>query len=116
MPRATWKKGDKHLSEADMDIETEPRLTKLLIPNAKRSDTGTYELTLTNESGHDTVPIKVTVMGEYLLSVVWCTFFAFCIIGCIPQHKIIYITTVAFGAITDKGNISICILHHGYTS
>ncbi|XP_041366543.1 twitchin-like isoform X3 [Gigantopelta aegis] len=63
MPRATWKKGDKQLSEADMDIETEPRLTKLLIPNAKRSDTGTYELTLTNDSGQDTVPIKVTVMG-----------------------------------------------------
>ena len=40
-----------------------PKCTTLRIPGAQRSDTGQYELVLTNEAGSDKVPIKITVMG-----------------------------------------------------
>lgn len=51
--------------EANLDTETVPKKTTLRIPGAQRSDTGEYELVLSNEAGSDKVPIKITVMGMY---------------------------------------------------
>nr|KAG5709145.1 hypothetical protein BaRGS_028601 [Batillaria attramentaria] len=63
IPRAQWSKNGEHMPEANLDTETVPKMTKLRIPGAQRSDTGEYELTLSNEAGTDKIPIKITVMG-----------------------------------------------------
>ncbi|CAL1540886.1 unnamed protein product, partial [Lymnaea stagnalis] len=62
IPRALWSKDGKHIDEGNLDTLTEPKNTKLRIPAAQRSDTGLYELTLSNEAGEDKVPVKITVM------------------------------------------------------
>ncbi|XP_055900297.1 twitchin-like isoform X6 [Biomphalaria glabrata] len=62
VPRALWSKDGKHIDEGNLDTVTEPKMTKLTIPAAQRSDTGSYELTLTNDAGEDKVPVKITVM------------------------------------------------------
>ncbi|XP_059156398.1 twitchin-like isoform X4 [Physella acuta] len=62
VPRALWSKDGKHIDEGNLDTLTEPKNTKLRIPAAQRSDTGQYELTLTNDAGEDKVPVKITVM------------------------------------------------------
>ncbi|XP_071104533.1 twitchin-like isoform X3 [Haliotis cracherodii] len=64
LPRAQWSKDGQPLSEADLDIETSKGHTKLIIPDAQRTDTGTYELVLTNEAGSDKIPVKITVMDK----------------------------------------------------
>ncbi|XP_021346443.1 twitchin-like isoform X8 [Mizuhopecten yessoensis] len=61
-PFASWKKDGTGLSEADTDIETADKVAKLNIPNAQRTDTGGYELTLTNEVGTEVIPINVRVL------------------------------------------------------
>lgn len=64
VPRALWSKDGKHIDEGNLDTLTEPKSTSLRIPAAQRSDTGQYELTLSNAAGEDKVPVKITVMGE----------------------------------------------------
>lgn len=59
-----WKKDGTALSEADTDIQTTDRSAKIRIPDAQRTDTGEYELTLTNEVGSEIIPIPVRVLGE----------------------------------------------------
>lgn len=66
IPRALWSKDGKHIDEGNLDTLTEPKNTRLRIPAAQRSDTGVYELILTNEAGEDKVPVKITVMGKSL--------------------------------------------------
>ncbi len=45
----------------------------MIIPLAQRSDTGSYELSLTNEAGEDKVPVRIIVMGRYtMLFIVKC--------------------------------------------
>lgn len=61
-----WSKDGKHIDEGNLDTLTEPKNTRLRIPAAQRSDTGVYELILTNEAGEDKVPVKITVMGKSL--------------------------------------------------
>lgn len=65
VPRAQWSKDGKHIDEGNLDTLTEPKNTQLRIPAAQRSDTGLYELTLSNEAGSDKVPVRITVMGEF---------------------------------------------------
>ncbi|XP_061166987.1 twitchin-like isoform X9 [Saccostrea echinata] len=63
-PVAQWKKDGTGLSEADTDIQTTDRSAKLRIPDAQRSDTGEYELTLTNEVGSEIIPVPVRVLDR----------------------------------------------------
>lgn len=61
---ALWKKDGTALSEADTDLRTTDRAAKIRIPDAQRTDTGEYELTLTNEVGTEIIPIPVRVLGK----------------------------------------------------
>lgn len=61
---ALWKKDGTALSEADTDLQTTERAAKIRIPDAQRTDTGEYELTLTNEVGTEIIPIPVRVLGK----------------------------------------------------
>lgn len=61
---ALWKKDGTALSEADTDLQTTDRAAKIRIPDAQRTDTGEYELTLTNEVGTEIIPIPVRVLGK----------------------------------------------------
>lgn len=63
-PVALWKKDGTALSEADTDLQTTDRAAKIRIPDAQRTDTGEYELTLTNEVGTEIIPIPVRVLGK----------------------------------------------------
>lgn len=63
-PVALWKKDGAALSEADTDLQTTDRAAKIRIPDAQRTDTGEYELTLTNEVGTEIIPIPVRVLGK----------------------------------------------------
>ncbi|XP_065941807.1 twitchin isoform X18 [Magallana gigas] len=63
-PVALWKKDGTALSEADTDLQTTDRAAKIRIPDAQRTDTGEYELTLTNEVGTEIIPIPVRVLDR----------------------------------------------------
>ena len=66
-PKTMWYRGDddKPLSSgSDLKIENEPYRTKLMVPNAKRSDTGMYKLVASNPSGTDEAEVKVTVLDK----------------------------------------------------
>ncbi|XP_052825204.1 twitchin isoform X2 [Octopus bimaculoides] len=64
IPKASWKKDGVNLSSADLDMEISDKFTSLTIPDAQRSDSGEYELTLTNSIGSDKIPIKVKVIDK----------------------------------------------------
>ncbi|OTF76669.1 hypothetical protein BLA29_001005, partial [Euroglyphus maynei] len=67
-PKTMWYRDgdDKPLSgnDGDLKIENEPYRTKLMVPKAKRCDTGLYKLVATNPSGTDEVQVKVTVLDK----------------------------------------------------
>ncbi|CAE1243307.1 Titin,Twitchin [Acanthosepion pharaonis] len=63
-PKAMWTKDGVALKEEDMDMETTDRTTRLVIPDAQRTDSGKYELTMANEVGSDKVPIIVKVIDK----------------------------------------------------
>ena len=59
-----WSKDGSQLKDEDMDMETTDKNTRLVIPDAQRSDSGKYELTLANEVGTDKLPILIKVIGK----------------------------------------------------
>ncbi|ESO91796.1 hypothetical protein LOTGIDRAFT_91265, partial [Lottia gigantea] len=63
-PEASWKKDGNPISPANVDMQTTQRNSKLTIPAAEIEDTGVYELTLKNEAGTETVPVKVIVVDK----------------------------------------------------
>lgn len=67
LPEGHWKKDGNPLSEADTDVRITDDTASIRIPDAQRSDTGQYELTLTNEVGSEVIPIPVRVLGKIYL-------------------------------------------------
>lgn len=70
-PVADWVKVDplgnpKGISDSDSRVmtKTTPESTLLSVGPAKRSDTGTYKLTLKNRLGQDTGSVRVTVLDR----------------------------------------------------
>ena len=64
LPEGHWKKDGNPLSEADTDVRITGDTASIHIPDAQRSDTGQYELTLTNEVGSEVIPVPVRVLGK----------------------------------------------------
>jgi len=64
-PTVTWTKDGKDLPESDrIQLGTDEDKTKLLIPIAKRDDTGKYAVTVSNPFGQDTGLINVIVLDK----------------------------------------------------
>ena len=64
-PTATWLiKSDEVKPDERISIKNEPYLAKLVIRDAKRSDTGKFTLKLTNLVGSDSASCEVTVLSE----------------------------------------------------
>ena len=71
-PTATWTVGDKTLkSSKRMEIKTTSRHSILMINDAERTDDGVYRLTVENKLGSDYVDIPVTVIGGYIVYLVF---------------------------------------------
>lgn len=68
LPTAKWTKNGTDISPGDVDMETIPRKHNMTIHDAQPGDTGNYELTLTNEVGSVKAPIKVIVLGKWMIN------------------------------------------------
>lgn len=66
-PTVTITFADKNLESTDrIKVDNKEYLTKFAVKRALRSDTGTYVITATNESGTDKAEFNVTVLGKLL--------------------------------------------------
>uniref|UniRef100_A0A0N5AQN4 non-specific serine/threonine protein kinase n=1 Tax=Syphacia muris TaxID=451379 RepID=A0A0N5AQN4_9BILA len=64
-PEVTWSfKGEPVESSDRMKVDNIPYKTKFNVKRALRSDTGTYLITATNESGTDKAEVKVVVLDR----------------------------------------------------
>ena len=62
-PIVVWEKDGKALGPT-AEITDKEDLTKVVVPNVKRGDSGVYKIKLKNAFGEDEAAIKVVVMGE----------------------------------------------------
>lgn len=74
-PVKTWFQNKARLeSKNNVNIESEDYKTKLTIIPAARAHTGTYTIKAENDYGSDTATFQVTVIGQYLLYVIYLLF------------------------------------------
>ncbi|CAH1785273.1 unnamed protein product [Owenia fusiformis] len=64
MPKANWKKDGAPLKPENAKTEMTPKACKLKVGQAKRADSGDYELELANKVGAVKVPIKIKVVDK----------------------------------------------------
>ena len=80
--RATWMNGRTTLSNHGrfhIEIDNDKKVAKLVIDNCKASDSGLYELNISNDCGDLKVEIPVTITGdEDLLVTDWLKFLQSC--------------------------------------
>ena len=62
LPKATWTKDGKAIPKVDVDQT--PDFCKLKLKAVQRPDRGEYQLELVNDSGKETVPITLKVIGK----------------------------------------------------
>lgn len=64
-PKVTWKLGGNTLKTMDrLKIENEEYHTSFILTKLMRSDTGTYVVTATNDSGTDEVQVELQVLSK----------------------------------------------------
>ncbi|KAL1129846.1 hypothetical protein AAG570_012790 [Ranatra chinensis] len=62
-PKVTWTLKDKPIENKRIKIDSEDYSTTFTIQKVKRTDTGTYTVTATNDSGTDTVDVEISVLS-----------------------------------------------------
>lgn len=68
-PRPSWSiNGEEVLTGDRIKFETTDIASQFVNKKAKRSDTGTYTIYLTNTVGTDSASCKVLVVGKYISS------------------------------------------------
>lgn len=72
-PKVTWKKGDHEVSPK-ADIEVTGVGSKLEIRNTVHEDGGMYSLTVENPAGSKTVSVKVVVLGNLFVFLLYNIF------------------------------------------
>lgn len=66
-PRPSWSiNGEEVLTGDRIKFETTDIASQFINKKAKRSDTGTYTIYLTNTVGTDSASCKVLVVGKYI--------------------------------------------------
>jgi len=64
-PKMRWTKNDVELFDGgSLDLHQSAEVCVLHITNVRRSDAAEYQLELSNDSGTETVPISVRVVGK----------------------------------------------------
>lgn len=71
MPTGTWFKDGKQLSSGgSIQLTQSPESCCIHVVGASRTDSGEYELMLSNASGTERIPITFLVEGQFCLSVI----------------------------------------------
>lgn len=65
-PQIVWDFEGRPLQSDDrMKIVCDEKGTRFIVKRALRSDTGTFNITATNDSGKDSAEVRVTVVDRY---------------------------------------------------
>ena len=68
IPKMTWTKNGVTLKPtSNLDLNQSPDFCKIKLKKAGRGDAGEYQVELENDSGKETVPITIKVIGKYYL-------------------------------------------------